>query len=359
MSEGGERLSVQLEAAALRAARATYADLNTTFFKGRLRRPTLELADTTLRLGQWKRAGRTIELSRGLLADHGWGVLVEVLKHEMAHQFTDEVVGAEDEHAHGPTFRRVCEERGFDARASGIPVPGDTPAHAPILDRIAKLLALAESPNEHEAQAAMNAAQRLMLKYNLDELTRGPGLGCSYRHLGRPTGRVSEAERTLANILSAHFFVDAIWVPVWRPREGKRGSVLEICGRLENLELAEYVYSFLLHTAARLWIDHKKSHGIRANRDRRPYLAGVMTGFRAQLEEQGRRNAKEGLVWVADAEVGKYFKVRHPHVRWTRHVSSRGTVAHDHGVEAGRRIVLHRGVRAGPSAPVRLLKGRG
>jgi len=351
-ADAASRLGLELEAAALRAARATYSDLNQTFFKGHLRRPTLELTDTPARLGRWVRRERRLELSRNLLSNYGWGALVEVLKHEMAHQYTDEVLGACEEAAHGPTFRRVCEERGIDARAAGIPEASPS-HHAPILDRVAKLLALAESSNQHEAQAAMNAAQRLMLKHNLEEISVGRTQALSFRHLGAPTGRVSEAERVLANILSDHFFVDAIWVPVWRPKEAKRGSVLEICGRLENLEMAEYVYSFLLQTAARLWIEHKKRLGIRA------YVAGVMAGFRQELEEQQRRNSQEGLVWVGDAEVGDYFHKRHPRVRWTRHVTSRGTSAHEHGVAAGRRIVLHRGIHQGPSgAPVRLLKGR-
>jgi Protein of unknown function (DUF2786)/SprT-like family len=323
-----------------------------------LRRPTLELSDTSARLGRWVKESRRIELSRALLVRHGWGILVEVLKHEMAHQFVDEVLGAADETAHGATFRKVCDERSIDARAAGLPDAGRAPHHAPVLERIAKLLALAESSNQHEAQAAMNAAQRLMLKHNLDELGVGRPQACSYRHLGAPTGRVSEAERILANILSEHFFIDAIWVPVWRPREAKRGSVLEICGRLENLEMAEYVYAFLLQTSARLWEEHKKSLGMRQNRDRRAYVAGVMAGFRQELELQSRRNAKEGLVWVGDPEVGDYFQRRHPRVRWTRHVSSRGSSAHEHGVAAGRRIVLHRGMKTGPSGPVRLLKAR-
>ncbi len=355
--EGAERLATELEAAAVRAIRTTYADLNATFFDNRLRRPTIELSDASSRLGRWIRGARRLEIGRTLLGQHGWGVLVEVLKHEMAHQFVDEVLGAVDESAHGPSFRRVCEERGFDARAAGIPSSADG-AHAPVLDRIAKLLALAGSANEHEAQAAMKAAQRLMLKHNLEEVTRGPSEAVSFRHLGSPTGRVSEAERVLANILSEHFFVDAIWVPIWRVREGKRGSVLEIVGRLENLEMAEYVYSYLRTTSERLWGDHKKRHRISGNRDRRAYLAGVMAGFRAQLADQARSHEKEGLVWVGDTAVSDYFRQRHPHVRWTRHVSSRNTTAHRQGVEAGKRIVLHRAVGEGPSAGPRLL-GRG
>jgi predicted SprT family Zn-dependent metalloprotease len=102
-----------------------YADINATFFKNRLIRPTLELSDTTSRLGRWIRRERRLELARTLLVNYGWGAVVEVLKHEMAHQFVDEVLGAVDEGAHGPTFRKICEERGFDARAAGIPTPGD------------------------------------------------------------------------------------------------------------------------------------------------------------------------------------------------------------------------------------------
>jgi hypothetical protein len=354
--EDGERLAVELEAAAVRAVRATYGDLNSTFFKYRLRRPQLELTDTTSRLGRWVREGRRLELSRTLLTRFGWGVVVEVLKHEMAHQFVDEVLGVTDEAAHGPTFRTVCEERGFDSRAAGVPSGGgDAAARAPILDRIAKLLALAESSNEHEAQAAMRAAQRLMLKHNIESVVRGEKDAPVFRHLGAPSGRVTEAERILANILSEHFFVDVIWVPVWRVAEGKRGSVLEVCGRLENVEMAEYVHSFLSATAARLWKEHKRETSTRSDKDRLAYLAGVAAGFRAQLEEQARKNAEEGLVWVGDADVAKYFSERHPRIRFTRHQSTRNTSAHQRGVEAGKKIVLHRGVKQGPAAGTRLL----
>jgi hypothetical protein len=351
-----QRLTTDLETAALRAISNAYADLNATFFSRKLRRPQIELTDSTTRLGAWLRPHRRLQISRKVLVAHGWGTVIEVLKHEMAHQYVDEVLGLDRESAHGPSFRRVCEERGFDARAFGVPTASDATA-APVLDRIAKLLALAGSPNEHEAQAAMNAAQRLMLKYNLDEASR-PDRVTSFRHLGNPSGRISEAERILATILSEHFFVDAIWVPVWRSLEGRRGSVLEICGRLENLDMADYVYAFLTRTAARLWEEHKKAHGIRSNQARRAFLAGVMSGFRSKLANQADDNAREGLVWVGDAEVERYFKQRHPRVRWTRHLSTRGSAAHHQGAEAGRRIVLHRGVTRGTSGGVRLLKDR-
>lgn len=254
------RLSVELERATLRALAQTYDSLNLEYFKGSLRRPTIAFGEVSSRLGTYISVPRGIELNPKLLT-MGWGIAVEVLKHEMAHQFVIEVLGDPDGAAHGPTFRRVCAERGFDSAATGLPSPPDSAdtAESRTLERISKLLALAESPNEHEAQAAMSAARRLMLKYNLEEIAAPRRSTQGFRHLGEPTGRVSEAERILAVILSEYFFVETIWVPVWRPLEGKRGSVLEAVGSRANLELAHYVYDFLLHTAEQLWRQHKRA----------------------------------------------------------------------------------------------------
>nr|PZN23549.1 MAG: hypothetical protein DIU78_13720 [Pseudomonadota bacterium] len=269
----------------------------------------------------------------------------------------EEVLGVLDESSHGPVFRRVCTERGFDFRAAGIPVAkeGDESPDGRILDRIAKLLALAESQNEHEAQAAMNAAQRLMLRYNIEELSSGRAHTYTFRHIGEPTGRVSEAERLLAAILHEYFFVDVIRVHVWRPLEGKRGTVLEVCGTPANVELAAYVHSFLTHTAERLFREHKRKNGIRSNATRRSFVAGVMGGFREKLAEERKKSQSEGLVWVGDPGLDRYFRARHPRIRWNRYRSQQGTQAYQEGKRAGRTIVLHRGVGQGPGTSVRLL----
>jgi hypothetical protein len=256
------------------------------------------------RLGRWLPALRTIELSRRLLLDHGWGVLEEVLKHEMAHQYVDEVL-----------------------------------------------------PNEHEAQAAMSAAQRLMLKHNIEASVSGGSASYCFRHLGSPTGRVSEHERRLAMILDEFFFVQVIWVPVWRVLEAKRGSVLEVCGARDNVELAAYVYDFLLYTADALYRADRKRRGDRSHAARRKFLAGVMSGFHERLTQERRGSAAQGLVWVGDAELSGYFRRRRPHVRWARHSVSHGGEAYSRGQTAGRNIVLHRGVKSGSSGAVRQLPG--
>ena len=55
-----------------------------------------------------------------LVTEHPWTVVLEVLRHEMAHQYVDEVLGVHDETAHGPTFQAVCEARAIDGRAAGV-----------------------------------------------------------------------------------------------------------------------------------------------------------------------------------------------------------------------------------------------
>ena len=355
-----EGLSVELERAALRAVRTAYAELNESLFGRRLRSCQLTFVDAGPRLGRWVGELRTIELSRALLLEHGWGVLVEVLKHEMAHQYVYEVEGAH-EAPHGASFRRVCRERGIDERAAGVPLGASeaSPEHGRILDRVGKLLALAESANEHEAQNAMSAAQRLMLKYNIEVTLDSRPTSYGFRHLGRPTGRVSEAERRLANILADHFFVECIWVPVWRPLEGKRGSVLEVCGRSENLELAAYVHSFLSHTAEALFREYRKHNGAGRHARRQSFLAGVMLGFQDKLREERKKSQNEGLVWVGDAGLRDWFERRYPRVRRVSRTGARRSQAYAHGREAGKRIVLHRAVAEGASGQVRLLAGRG
>jgi hypothetical protein len=347
-------LRIELERAALRAIHKTFEHVNGSLFRFKLRPPAFELTSNAERLGRWVPVHRTIELSRDLLGNHGWGVLEEVLKHEMAHQYVDEVLRICDEPAHGPAFRRVCEERGIDARAAGAPV-ADASATSPVLERIAKLLALAESPNEHEAQAAMSAAQRLMLKHNIEAAVSGTASSYSFRHLGKPTGRVSEHERRLAMLLDEFFFVQVIWVPVWRVDEAKRGSVLEVCGTRDNVELAAYVYDFLMYTSGALYRVDRKQRRDRTHAARRKFLAGVVSGFHERLKSERQRSEAQGLVWVGDAELGGYFRRRHPHVRWARHSVSTSGEAYARGQTAGRNIVLHRGVKSGSSGTIRQL----
>jgi hypothetical protein len=353
-ASASKELDAELETASLRALAEEYDQINYDLFKDVLRRPELRFSSGHAEFGTWQPDPPTITLARHLVLERPWGTLVEVLKHEMAHQFVSQVLHV-DESAHGPAFAQVCRERGIDARARGDIRDGGQ-RHA-VLSKVTALLSLAQSGNSHEAEAAAAAAQRLMLKYNLERIHEGEQRGYCFAHLGVPSGRVEESARVLAAVLREFFFVETLWVRVFRPKEGKWGSVLEVCGSEENVQLAEYVHGFLTHTAARLWQLHKRDHGITSNRHRRNFVAGVMAGFHQKLVRERTQHQTEGLLWLGDAKLRAFFKRRYPRTRSVNYGTSRGTMAHDAGKREGERLVLHKGVSA-TGGGVKLLGGR-
>lgn len=330
--------------------------INWSLFGSQLRPPVVELSKGHSRLGSWSSRGRVLSISRQAIFERPWSEVIDTLQHEMAHQFVDEILGGEDR-PHGPKFRQVCETRGIDPAATAGDANPDaaTKAEDKVIARVRKLLALAQSSNQHEAELAAATAQRLMLKFNLELQDRHHPEDASSAHfghayLGEPSGRVPAHMRELGGLLTAHFFVRGIWVSVYRPSDGKEGSVLEICGRHENLEMAKFVHHFVLQTVERLWSEHKRAHEIRSNRERRSFLAGAVAGFDAKLRRERSGARSEGLVWVGDSALESFFTRRHPRVQTTRHSVGGGSrKAYFEGHSAGGTIVLSRPVESASS----------
>lgn len=354
---GRAPLDAALERALVLQLAQTWTELNQNHFRGRLRRPVFALSDTVRRLGAWEGETRTLSVSKRLVLDCSWTVVREVIKHEIAHQFVEEALGVRDQTAHGPAFEAVCRQHGFDATASGLPRPdpmGESPAGesagaassygqgSPVLRRIARLLALADSPNQHEAAAAMKAAQRLMLHHNIDAAAASAREGFTFRHVGVPSGRVSAAEHVLAGILARHFFVEVIWVPSYLAREGRSGRVLELCGTSSNLDVAVYVHGFLMETAERLWRDHRRAARLPGNRERLRFMLGVMIGFDEKLKVAAEDNRREGLIWVGDPALGHYLSRRYPRRSGGAGIGIQATESYEQGRRAGRNIILHK-----------------
>ena len=356
-----EALTADLERALLRQLALRYTEVNDDRFGGRLKRPLLQFTDATSCLGRWISATRTIELARHFIATRPWLEITSVLEHEMAHQFVDEVLGIRDESAHGETFRRVCADRGIDGRAGGAPIASadaaaDTAA-ARTLDRIRKLLALAASSNQHEAEIAMRRAHELMLRHNIEHVAERASAGYEVRHLGDPLRRTNRVETEVMLLLDEYFFVKVIRVPVYVPTAGKSGNVYELTGTHANLEMAEHVYHFMLSTCDRLWTANRGDARVRNGRDRLAYQAGVVRGFRDKLGAERKELRGTGLVWLGDGTLEKFYRARHPRIT-TRRTYVRNGGAHAAGREAGRTVVLHKPVSStGGTGGTRLLRG--
>lgn len=331
----------RLDRALLHALAAEWHGLNRALFGQSLSCPIFSFSDDGQRLGVWRRQTREIRIQRDMAFRESWGVVVEVLKHEMAHQYVDEVLQATDESPHGPAFRQVCQARGIDDRPRGLPAKGEG---SRVLEKVTKLLALAGSANLHEAEAAMAKAQAMMLNHNLSVST---DRRYTFRQLGTPRQRIYEHSRWLAVILSEHFFVEAIWVPAFHAPTGHGGTLLEICGTCENLEIADYVHGFLEQTAERLWQEHRQASGLKGHGGRRRFLTGVMRGFLSRLDNAKQTHEEQGLVWVGDADLEGYLHRRHPRTTRRRRRGGRRDEHYDAGRAAGERIILHKPVTTG------------
>lgn len=357
MSPAKPTLRSSLEAALLRQLTASWGHFNHAHFSGRLRPPVIELTDAKGVYGRWTGATRTIELQRALCFEQPWNVVLEVLRHEMAHQWVDEALGRRRyEPAHGAEFRKVCQSLGIDAAASGLPS-----AAAPLddqqgraLEKIRKLLALAASSNEKEAELAMRRAQEMMLRYNLDEVAASRKAGYHVRILGKPAKRLSRVYSTLGGLLSQHFFVRVIAIRSYDAMSGEDGKVIEITGTLANVEMAEHVWTFMLRTVDTLWERHRADARVRSGRDRLSFQFGVVLGFADKLEEQQSENRERGLVWRGDADLDELWDRRYPDRRGgTMRYALNDALAL--GREQGEQIVLHRPISEGPSGGRKLL----
>lgn len=321
-----------------------------------VRRPLFAVRNMRRRLGCWDAGKREIALSRGLVRDHRWDDVREVLLHEMAHQVAHEGMQAAAEPDHGACFQRVCRLLRANPAASGTYRPLHVRLHAGeqlsdrdrIVVKIQKLMALAESSNPHEANAAMRKAYHLITQYNVDLITRGVEGEYYSIFVGRPRLRHFREAYHLAHLLQDFYFVQGMWVQAWVLEKGKMGRVLEVSGTRKNVLIAEYIHDSVCRYIDAAWADYRRGKGL--NRYRKSDFAlGVIEGFKATLQQASAANGggqdRRLPAIIEDQALTRYLARRYPNVR---SFSRKGPV-HDarvlaDGTASGRKLVIAKGI---------------
>ncbi|HEY3353604.1 MAG TPA: DUF2786 domain-containing protein [Polyangia bacterium] len=341
-----------------------YANIVHWYGVGRELKPTVIAVVAMQPYGRWEPATRTILIADHLIRDHAWRVVLEVLKHEMAHQYVDEVLAPAAPRPHGDAFQDACRRLGVPAWAAAATgqLPAALAGSAPqvlsdeeerLLRRAEKLLALAGSDNEHEAQLAMERAQALFARHNLEALRhrRGAAMTSAIIRLGRR--KVFAHEQLIAGLLIEHFFVYVVSFNDYDARDCVEYRAFDVMGTPENVAMAEYVFQFLRRAADELWSRHAAGHD-RAHKT--SFQRGVINGFSQQLRQTATANAAAAsglaprtataLIAAGRRRIEETIgKERYP--RTVRRASGggrfdRGSFAA--GEDHGRRIVLHKGV---------------
>jgi hypothetical protein len=218
--------------------------------------------------------------------------------------------------------------------------------NSPIIEKIRKLLALANSSNEHEAALAAGHAQRLLAEHNLAMAD------IEASHRPKKADRIeTDAAKNLPKWLrhlsagvSSAFDCQA----VHHPATGR----MTFIGVGADVQIAAYTFTYLERTVRRLCGAYMKQHavGTLANRHRelmrQSYYLGAVSTITARLKEQKAQTpvttgalvpVKEGLIRQAMSEIGN---LRTMHSRRS-YVNSD---AYSRGQTDGGRVGIHHGI---------------
>jgi predicted SprT family Zn-dependent metalloprotease len=333
-----------------------------------IRRPLFAIKDMQSRWGNWSLEKREISLSRQLVLNYPWDSIRDVLLHETAHQIAQQLFGASMQRPHGPAFKQACEVLRVHPAASAAYQPlqdhflQDHPSHYDKrMLRIKKLLALAESKNRFEAEAAMTKAHELIARHNIELNRHEDKRQFISIFIGSPALRHPREDYHLANLLQDYYFVTGIWVSAYVIEKGKMGRVLEISGTVQNLKIAEYVHDFIVLFIDAQWRKYNREK--RLNRFRKTdFAVGIIEGFRDKLESSvvKKKTKKDifALIQKGDPQLEKYFKFKYPHTASVKKAASQqDTRVLNDGKKLGKNLVIARGICERKTAKLRLITG--
>jgi hypothetical protein len=321
-----------------------------------MQKPLFRLKEMKTLLGYWAGRRREICLNRDFVLNHPWDSVREVLRHEIAHQFAYQVLGVRNETPHGASFKKACELLRANPRASGsyetlherIINGAQKSEEDKILHRVKKLMALAQSTNQHEAETAMIKARELIAKYNIDLIEREGRRDFVSVFVGKPALRHFREEYMLGGLIEDFYFVQGIWTPAYVMEKGRMGRVMEISGTAHNVKIASYVYDFVSHFIDTRWAVYNKNKNL--NRYRKTDFAiGILDGFRSKLKTQEKIDVayygNKALVSIEDPLLTRYMNYHYPNISSIRRnaLNTDHQVLHD-GISIGKKLVISEGI---------------
>ena len=320
-----------------------------------IHRPLLAIRDLKTQWGNWSAQKREITLSRQLVNNYRWDSIRDVLLHEMAHQIAQAIFDASAEPSHGHAFKQACQMLRISHRASSDYKPlqdrllqdADN-QYDKRMRRIKKLLALAESKNLFEAEAAMAKAHELIAKYNIEFNRHHNERQFISMFVGSPALRHHREDYHLANLLLDFYLIRGIWVSAYVITKGKMGRVLEISGTLQNIKIAEYVHDFIRQFIDAQWL--KYNHQKKLNRHRKTdFSVGIIEGFRDKLQSSAVEKTEKkdifALIKKGDPLLKRYFKFKYPYTASVKTSASHqdAGVLRD-GKKIGKKLIIAKGI---------------
>jgi len=324
--------------------------------------PIIELFDSTRLNGTYNAATNTIQINRQMIAQRPWNIVLEILKHELAHLVAHKAYGATDETSHGGSFKRAADalnlcDRAARAKTSLVELEKDlSDEQQRLLDRANKLEALAKSDNVHEAALAMNRLLELQKKYDLDAWKREQAseFSTTFIDLGG-TSKYTQWHSAMASMLGRVYDLEVILVRQYNALSGRFHNGVEFVGSVSSVEMVNYAWDFIANAMRRAY----KKSGLKGLREANNFYVAFIDGIETNMttyKESEPTVAAEGtiaadaLACVADEVAAKakaYMAKRYPRRRTVSFGGGYVGHARAAGAEAGAATSFRPGMKAG------------
>lgn len=296
-------------------------------------------------LGHFNANYYQIALNRKLIYLAKDSVLRDLLKHELAHYLAFLEYGPVQ--AHGPEFKETCLRYGFPQEIAAATInlenanlskEGDLDSER-VLEKVKKLLQLAQSSNIHEAELATVKANALLLRHNLDHI--------NLKNDDEPIylDRVLMQKRKDAKIAAIyemlrHFIVKTVI------SYGKNSCCLEVSGSLTNVKLAVYVGNFLDKEFEHLWDKAKVEYGLQGLRAKNSFFLGIAKGFDEKMKEtkSNLSTTDQKSLMVVEKDLDIRTKMIYRRLSSTRTNNNIDSHAGDIGIRSGKNLSIRPGV---------------
>ena len=159
-----------------------------------------------------------------------------------------------------------------------------------ILDKIKKLLRLSRSANQHEAELALSRAMQLAAKHRIDlsKVDASEENAVTHKY-SKSWKRVPLEGQLAATIVNRFFRVKTIYHQSWREEK------IAIIGTRSDVEIARYVFDFLVGHFRRSW--NKRIN--RRLRRRDAFMQGMYHGLFFKLLESEEPSESEDAAIVS------------------------------------------------------------
>lgn len=295
--------------------------------------------------GHFNAAYFQIALNRKLIYSAKDSVVRDILRHELAHYFTLLEYGAVQ--PHGKEFHEICARFNFPENVTAATMnldnenlskEGDIHSEK-ILEKVKKLLSLAQSANAHEAEIATLKANALLLRHNLDYIEGKGKEETLYLDRLLPRSRKDDKLTAIYEILR-HFIVRPVI------SQGRGTVCLEVTGTKTNVMLARYVGEFLDRELDRQWEEARKEYGLSGIRAKNSFFIGMAKGFDEKMKGVKKEFSKDDQTALIKVEESLEESVRMIYRRLGTVSSGRQTDmdAREAGKEKGRNLSIRHGV---------------